>query len=136
MLVVTKDDYNSCNTKNPIQTLNDGNSVFKFDRSGPFFFITGNADNCKNGQKLIIVVMALRPGQGQSQPPPPPPQSGTTPSPSPVASPPVAPSVAESPATPAEPGTVPGSGSGSGRPVFDVFVLFTALIMGVFVGMF
>lgn len=76
VLVVTKDDYFSCNTKNPITSLTDGESVFKFDRSGPFFFVSGNVDNCRKGQKLIVVVLAVRdkphrPPPGSSSPPPP-----------------------------------------------------------------
>ncbi|KAJ7948331.1 Early nodulin-like protein [Quillaja saponaria] len=78
ILVVTKYDYYSCNTKNPIQTLNDGDSTFKFDRSGPFFFISGNGDNCQKGQRVTIVVLAAR-----DKPHRPPPSS-----PTPVASPP------------------------------------------------
>ncbi|XP_024027844.1 early nodulin-like protein 2 [Morus notabilis] len=61
VLVVNKDDYNNCNTKNPIQKLEDGDSVFKFDRSGPFFFISGKYGSCQKGQKLIVVVLAVRP---------------------------------------------------------------------------
>ncbi|KAK4439177.1 Early nodulin-like protein 1 [Sesamum alatum] len=60
VLVVNSQDYDNCNTANPILRLDDGNSVFKFDRSGPFFFITGNKSNCDKGQKLIIVVLAVR----------------------------------------------------------------------------
>ncbi|GMJ13069.1 early nodulin-like protein 3 [Hibiscus trionum] len=69
VLLVTKEDYFSCNTKNPIQSLTEGDSVFTFYRSGPFFFITGNADNCNKGQKLIVVVMAVRTKPPQQQPP-------------------------------------------------------------------
>ncbi|KAG4159516.1 hypothetical protein ERO13_D02G178800v2 [Gossypium hirsutum] len=77
VLLVTREDYFSCNTKNPIQSLTEGDSLFTFDRSGPFFFITGNADNCKKGQKLIVVVMAVR-HKPQQQPPSPSPSSAVT----------------------------------------------------------
>lgn len=60
VLVVTKEDYYSCNNKNPIQSLTDGESIFKFNHSGPFFFISSNVNNCQNGQKLIAVVLALK----------------------------------------------------------------------------
>ncbi|KAF0897333.1 hypothetical protein E2562_036258 [Oryza meyeriana var. granulata] len=40
----------------------DGSTVFKFDRSGPFFFISGNEANYRAGEKLIVVVMADRSG--------------------------------------------------------------------------
>ncbi|OMP08967.1 Plastocyanin-like protein [Corchorus olitorius] len=60
VLLVTREDYFSCNTTNPILSLKDGDSTFTFDRSGPFFFISGISDNCNKGQKLIVVVMAVR----------------------------------------------------------------------------
>ncbi|XP_059669431.1 early nodulin-like protein 2 [Cornus florida] len=49
VLVVKKDDYDKCNTEKLIMKMDDGDSVFKFDRSGPFFFISGNKDNCQKG---------------------------------------------------------------------------------------
>ncbi|XP_058773907.1 early nodulin-like protein 3 [Vicia villosa] len=58
VLVVNYQDYNSCNTNNPILKLDGGNSIFKFDRSGPFFFISGNVENCQKGEKLIVVVLS------------------------------------------------------------------------------
>ncbi|XP_011098289.1 early nodulin-like protein 1 [Sesamum indicum] len=108
VLVVNKDDYDNCNTGNPILKLDDGNSVFKFDRSGPFFFISGNKANCDQGQKLIIVVLAVR-----NRPPPPPnapvpsaapPKSSSSPSPSPTGG---APSPASSPLSPSPAGEAP-----------------------------
>ncbi|KAG7034910.1 Early nodulin-like protein 1, partial [Cucurbita argyrosperma subsp. argyrosperma] len=41
-------------------TLKDGESIFKFGHSGPFYFISGDADRCQKGQRLIVVVLALR----------------------------------------------------------------------------
>lgn len=60
VLVVKKEDCDSCNTNNPKQKMDDGDSTFKLSDSGLFFFISGNADHCKNGQKLIVLVMAPR----------------------------------------------------------------------------
>ncbi|XP_050371214.1 early nodulin-like protein 2 [Argentina anserina] len=60
VLVVNKDSFFNCNTSNPIQKLEEGNSEFKFDSSGPFYFISGQPGNCANGQKLIIIVLAVR----------------------------------------------------------------------------
>ncbi|XP_027115756.1 early nodulin-like protein 4 isoform X2 [Coffea arabica] len=60
VLEVDKDDYYNCNKENPFLALKDGESVFKFNRSGPFFFISGYADNCQKGQRLIIVVLHPR----------------------------------------------------------------------------
>nr|XP_043639797.1 early nodulin-like protein 1 [Erigeron canadensis] len=60
VLVVNQEAYQKCNKTSPKVTLNEGNSVFKFKRSGPFFFISGQNDKCEKGQKLIVVVMAVR----------------------------------------------------------------------------
>ena len=62
MLLVTKEDYESCNTASPPAAIlaGDGNIVFTFDRSGPFYFISGKDDNCKRGEKMVVVVLADR----------------------------------------------------------------------------
>ncbi|KAI3728653.1 hypothetical protein L6452_17292 [Arctium lappa] len=77
VLVVNEEGYQKCNKTNPKQTLDDGKSVFKFTRSGPFFFISGHDDKCENGEKLIIVVLAVRNRKqvehSDSAPPTPPP---------------------------------------------------------------
>ncbi|XP_020581426.1 early nodulin-like protein 2 [Phalaenopsis equestris] len=102
VLIVDKEDYDSCNTKNPIKRFEDGKTVFVFDRSGPFFFISGADGHCAQGQKLIVVVMAVR-----HKPVQPPPSSPITPAPSPApgAKPPSSstPSKAPSPAPAIEP---------------------------------
>ncbi|WVZ01601.1 hypothetical protein V8G54_027670 [Vigna mungo] len=60
VLVVKKEDYDSCNTNNAMQEMDGGDSLFTFEKSGPFFFISGNAQNCQRGQKLTVVVLAVR----------------------------------------------------------------------------
>ncbi|KAK6919594.1 Phytocyanin domain [Dillenia turbinata] len=98
VLVVNKENYFNCNTSSPIQSLKEGDSEFKFERSGPFFFISGFGDNCLKGQRLIIVVLAVRskthpappslsPSPSQSQAPIVPPSSGNPPLPSPSLAP-------------------------------------------------
>ncbi|KAL3323276.1 hypothetical protein AABB24_040406 [Solanum stoloniferum] len=85
VLEVSKDDYDKCNTSNPIKKMEDGNSIFTLDRSGPFYFISGNKDNCDKGQKLQIIVISVRnqtPAPGVA-----PPSNGST-TPSPTGSPP------------------------------------------------
>ncbi|GAU27137.1 hypothetical protein TSUD_104460 [Trifolium subterraneum] len=79
VLVVSKEDYYSCNIGNPIQKLDGGDSTFTFDKSGPFFFISGNVENCKKGQKLIVVV--LSPNHHRKQGPSASPPSWNAPSP-------------------------------------------------------
>ena len=83
VLVVNQDDYYKCNKAKPIQSLEDGDSVFKFDRSGPFFFISGHGDNCEKGQKLIIIVLAVRNNTHKSPSPSPSPTPPPSPSPAP-----------------------------------------------------
>ncbi|KAL6538486.1 hypothetical protein OROGR_012474 [Orobanche gracilis] len=57
VLVVNSTDYSTCNTSNPISKFEDGNTVFEFDRSGLFYFISGHPGHCKLGQRLIVRVM-------------------------------------------------------------------------------
>ncbi|MED6155315.1 hypothetical protein PIB30_003914 [Stylosanthes scabra] len=97
VLQVKKEDYEKCNKSNPIKKFTDGNTEFTFDHSGPFYFISGQDDNCNNkAQKLIVVVLAPR----GTTPTPPTPSSPKSPSPAPSSgSPPVpAPTPAPTPA--------------------------------------
>ncbi|KAL2523790.1 early nodulin-like protein 7 [Abeliophyllum distichum] len=57
VLVVNSADYLNCNTSNPFSKFDDGNTVFRFDRSGFFYFISGQSGHCKSGQRLIVRVM-------------------------------------------------------------------------------
>ncbi|KAJ8561106.1 hypothetical protein K7X08_027296 [Anisodus acutangulus] len=58
ILLVDKDDYSKCNKDKPILELKHGESKFKFEGSGPFYFISGHEDNCEKGQKLLLVVLS------------------------------------------------------------------------------
>ncbi|KAK2968433.1 hypothetical protein RJ640_004439 [Escallonia rubra] len=78
VLVVNKDDYDKCNTAKPIKKFDDGSSFFTFDRSGPFYFISGNKSNCDKGQKLLVVVLAVR-FPPMPKPPAPAPPTGHAP---------------------------------------------------------
>ncbi|KAG6741272.1 hypothetical protein POTOM_054505 [Populus tomentosa] len=131
VLIVSKDDYSSCNTKNPIKSLTDGDSTFIFDRSGPFFFISGNADDCNKGKKLIIVVMAVR-----QKPFPPTPYSPITPasSPQPTSSPPAVSPDARSPSDSAGPAQAPSTNSKSGSSGFTAGSLSVGLVLGASIG--
>ncbi|KAL6538328.1 hypothetical protein OROGR_012316 [Orobanche gracilis] len=88
VLVVNKNDYYNCNNAGtPIFKFENGNSVFKFEHSGPFYFISGIKANCERGQKLIVVVLAVRnraptpPPTAHSPTAPPPRESSPTPPP-------------------------------------------------------
>ncbi|KAM0018547.1 putative Phytocyanin domain, cupredoxin [Helianthus debilis subsp. tardiflorus] len=84
VLEVSKEDYDNCNTGNPIAKHDDGHTVIKLDRSGPHYFISGVADHCKNNEKLLVVVMADRTHKSPPESPPSPAPSGEE-SPSPPA---------------------------------------------------
>ncbi|KAF9666765.1 hypothetical protein SADUNF_Sadunf16G0262700 [Salix dunnii] len=103
VLLVTKDDYNSCTTKNPLKTMDSGSDVFQFDKSGPYFFISGNEENCRKGQKLIVAVLSSGPRRAPAP-------GSLTPALSPEAPSPVAngypsPAPSKSPSPGAEPPT-------------------------------
>ncbi|GMH05826.1 hypothetical protein Nepgr_007666 [Nepenthes gracilis] len=57
VLEVTRDDYENCIKSNPIARFEDGNTLVKLDRSGFFYFISGEPGHCESGQKIIIRVM-------------------------------------------------------------------------------
>ncbi|KAF8090416.1 hypothetical protein N665_0477s0021 [Sinapis alba] len=57
---VMKADYDGCNIRNPLEKFDNGESEVTLNRSGPFYFISGKQDHCLKGQKLIVVVLAIR----------------------------------------------------------------------------
>ncbi|KAK9923436.1 hypothetical protein M0R45_031855 [Rubus argutus] len=61
VLEVDKWGYYHCNITNPIIAFDNGKSIMKLDRSGPFYFISGVPDHCKNGQRLWVQVMDPHP---------------------------------------------------------------------------
>nr|XP_043622825.1 early nodulin-like protein 1 [Erigeron canadensis] len=103
---VSKDDYNNCNAASPIAKYSDGHSVVKLNHSGPHYFISGLVENCKNNEKIVVVVMADRSNRAPTSSPPSPAPSGEeSPSPPPeggeLPSPPPAPSTEDNNPTPA-----------------------------------
>ncbi|KAI3443772.1 hypothetical protein Pfo_022883 [Paulownia fortunei] len=96
VLHVTKDDYTNCNTAAPLQKFTDGHTVFKFNQSGPHYFISGVVDHCHKNEKLLVVVMADRSKHNSNET-----VASTPPSPSPEVPPPSpAPAGEESPSPP------------------------------------
>lgn len=90
VLSVKSEDYASCNTGSPYAKFSDGHTVFKLSQSGPYFFISGNKDNCLKNEKLSVIVLADRSNHNNSSntnqtssASPPSPQSSSAPSPSP-----------------------------------------------------
>ncbi|KAF7030465.1 hypothetical protein CFC21_042003 [Triticum aestivum] len=72
VLLVTEPDFDACNTRSPVRRLEDagGRPEFRFDRSGAFFFISGDEDRCQKGKKLYVVVMAPRSQEWELAPAP------------------------------------------------------------------
>ncbi|CAH2036371.1 unnamed protein product, partial [Thlaspi arvense] len=83
VLQVTRDAYDSCNTDAATAKFTDGHTSFTFDRSGPYYFISGNKENCHKNQKLVIIVMADR-SSSNTTPPSPSPSPSVESSPSPT----------------------------------------------------
>ncbi|CAN1836704.1 Early nodulin-like protein 1 [Linum perenne] len=49
--------YSHCNTSTSMVAFDNGNSSFKLEKPGPFYFISGNFSHCKHGQLLLVEVM-------------------------------------------------------------------------------
>ncbi|XXG45183.1 hypothetical protein AAC387_Pa02g0334 [Persea americana] len=81
VMVVTEDDYDQCNSPHPISFYNNGDTVYEFDRSGAFYFMSGTSGHCVNGQQMIIRVLSpdAPPPPGQDSPPGPPEPSAAVP---------------------------------------------------------
>lgn len=55
---VTEEEYKECNSSHPSFFSNTGNTLYKLNHSGPFYFVSGVSGHCERGQKIIIKVMA------------------------------------------------------------------------------
>lgn len=55
---VNETDYKRCTSSHPNFFSNTGNTVFRLDYPGPFYFISGVSGHCKKGQRLIVKVMS------------------------------------------------------------------------------
>ncbi|XP_020572666.1 early nodulin-like protein 1 [Phalaenopsis equestris] len=55
---VEKIGYYHCNESGNGTLLKDGSAVFLLDKPGFFFFVSGNVEHCKKGQRLMVDVMA------------------------------------------------------------------------------
>ncbi|CAK8569951.1 unnamed protein product [Lathyrus sativus] len=60
VLQVSKEDYDSCNISKPIKKYNDGKTKVRFDRSGPYYYISGEKGHCEKGEKVAVVVIGQR----------------------------------------------------------------------------
>ncbi|KAA8523716.1 hypothetical protein F0562_010139 [Nyssa sinensis] len=53
VLLVSQDDYTNCNTETFTEKFSDGHTAYKFNQSGPHYFISGVRDNCLKNEKLV-----------------------------------------------------------------------------------
>ncbi|XP_007037760.2 PREDICTED: piriformospora indica-insensitive protein 2 [Theobroma cacao] len=68
VLVVTQEEYDKCQPSHPQFFSNNGDTVFKLDRAGLFYFMSGVTGHCQKGQKMIIKVLEPdTPPQSQNQ---------------------------------------------------------------------
>ncbi|CAL1385190.1 unnamed protein product [Linum trigynum] len=94
VLEVSKKAYLACNVTDPIAEYKDGNTKVKLERAGAHYFISGADGHCKEGQKVIIVVLSPRTAAAAASPgfaPAPSPGSAEEDQPQQVMSPAVAP---------------------------------------------
>ncbi|EOY23922.1 hypothetical protein QUC31_008493 [Theobroma cacao] len=109
VIQVTEQSYNSCNLKDPILYLNNGNSLFNITKPGEFFFTSGEPGHCEKKQKLYISVLS---GNGSAY--------------APSYGPSALPDTASSPSYPTVFGTIPQPPSSSPTLGFPLFI--TAVI--------
>ncbi|KAM7267793.1 hypothetical protein ACFE04_009959 [Oxalis oulophora] len=58
VMEVREEAYKTCNSNKPMFFSNSGDTVFKLDYPGTFYFISGASGHCEMGQKMILKVMA------------------------------------------------------------------------------
>ncbi|XP_066310806.1 early nodulin-like protein 18 [Miscanthus floridulus] len=112
VLVVSQGHYDACNATEPALRLDDGDSRFVFHASGAYFFISPDAARCRAGERLIVVVLAVRDDVTSSSPPPKPSSSPAPPPPTSTSPPPPPPAPHALP-TPPPPHPVPGKNASS-----------------------
>ncbi|CAN8245619.1 unnamed protein product [Cochlearia groenlandica] len=56
LIQVTPSNFKSCNTKDPILYMNDGNSLFNLTQNGTVYFTSGHPGHCQKYQKLLVSV--------------------------------------------------------------------------------
>ncbi|XXG79761.1 hypothetical protein AAC387_Pa09g0761 [Persea americana] len=118
VLHVNKDAYANCSTASFITRFTDGRTSFKFNESGPYYFISGIEENCHKNEKMKVIVMADRSKTNQtSLASPPSPSTGITPS--------VAPTGQESPSPPPPP-----NGNGASFKVMGAMVSIGGFLLG------
>ncbi|KAK0581984.1 hypothetical protein LWI29_020122 [Acer saccharum] len=80
--VVSKSDYDSCATSNPIQSFGGGNTRINLTATGPMYFTCPTAGHCSGGMKLAVTVTGTS-TTPSGTPPGTPPSTTTSPPPPP-----------------------------------------------------
>ncbi|KAF3673904.1 putative boron transporter 4-like [Capsicum annuum] len=57
VMAVTQEEYEKCKSVHPVYFSNNGKSIFKLDRPGLFYFISGVSGHCERGLKMIVKVL-------------------------------------------------------------------------------
>ncbi|KAI3842089.1 hypothetical protein MKX03_018363 [Papaver bracteatum] len=57
VIQVTEQSFRSCNLKDPILYMNNGNSLFNITSEGRYFFTSGEPGHCEKRQKLAVSVL-------------------------------------------------------------------------------
>ncbi|MED6155058.1 hypothetical protein PIB30_002274 [Stylosanthes scabra] len=84
VMVVSEEEYDSCRSSKPLFFFNNGDTVFKLDHPGLFYFISGVSGHCDRGQKMIVKVLAIH---DNPQPQPQPKLHSESPAPAPAPAP-------------------------------------------------
>ncbi|KMZ58846.1 Early nodulin-like protein 3 [Zostera marina] len=63
MVVGTKKEYRDCNTSQPLYFANNGDTVYKLNAPGTYYFISGILGHCQDGERMIVKVMNPLPGE-------------------------------------------------------------------------
>jgi hypothetical protein len=66
VLLVSRDDYKLCAAAKPTQRFEGGDTRFRLDHSGLFYFLSGAAGHCDAGQRMAVRVMAPQPPAAMS----------------------------------------------------------------------
>ncbi|KAE8690178.1 major facilitator superfamily domain-containing protein 5 [Hibiscus syriacus] len=77
VIQVTEQSYNTCNLKDPILYMNNGDTLFNITKPGEYFFTSGTPGHCEKKQKLYIAVLS---GNGSASAPSALPDTASSPS--------------------------------------------------------
>lgn len=124
--VISKDDYDNCNTANAIESYSDGKTTIKLSKAGSMYFSCPTFGHCQTGMKLAIDVKDSSTPSTPSTTPSTPSTTPSTPSDSPAT-----PSTPNTPAkaTPTTPNGATGVFGSMNKFVVGVSVVLGALFV-------